>query len=298
MWQQLQTLYNSPELTLYAIPFFLLCLALEMYVAWREHLDVYQTRDSVASITMGIGSIFITFITKSAAFLVFMYLYNYRLLDIPITFGAWVLLLFADDFSFYWHHRLSHEIRVLWAAHVNHHSSEKYNLTTAVRQSWTEGIYKFAFWLWLPLLGFHPLFIFMQMSISLIYQFWVHTELIKKLPTVVELFFNTPSHHRVHHGSNTRYLDSNYAGIFIIWDRLFGTFVPEDPAEPVVYGITTNIHTFNPLRIATHEFGAIARDIRKAGSWRQALNYLIKPPGWSADGSTQTAKESQKQQTK
>lgn len=294
MWQQLQELYSSPDPALYAIPFFLLCIALELYVARREHLAIYQTPDSVASITMGIGSIITTLITKSAAFFVFIYLYNnYRLFDIPVAWWSWVLLLFADDFSFYWHHRLSHEVRLLWAAHVNHHSSEKYNLSTALRQSWTEEIYKFAFWLWLPLLGFHPLFIFMQMSISLIYQFWIHTQVIKRLPNAIELVFNTPSHHRVHHASNVCYLDRNYAGILIIWDRFFGTFAPENPAEPVIYGITTNIHTFNPLHIASHEFVAIAHDLAKAKSWQQRINHLLKPPGWSADGSTQTAKQMQ-----
>ena len=166
-------------------------------------------------------------------------------------------------------------MRLLWAAHVNHHSSEKYNLSTALRQSWTEEIYKFAFWLWLPVLGFHPLFIFMQMSISLIYQFWIHTQIIKRLPNAVELVFNTPSHHRVHHASNVCYLDRNYAGILIIWDRFFGTFAPENPAEPVSYGIT------------------IAHGLAEAKSWRQRINHLLKPPGWSADGSTQTAKQMQ-----
>lgn len=294
MWQQLQDLYNSPDPALYAIPFFSLCILIELYLAKREHLAIYQAKDSAASISMGIGAAFITVVTKSIAFLVFMYLYNnYRLLDIPVAFSTWIILLFADDFSFYWHHRLSHEVRVLWAAHVNHHSSEQYNLSTAIRQSWAEGIYKFAFWLWLPILGFHPLFIFMQMSISLIYQFWIHTQLIHKLPNFIEAIFNTPSHHRVHHAANVKYLDRNYAGIFIIWDKLYGTFAPEDPAEPVKYGITTNIHTFNPLRIASHEFVAIAHDVAKTKSWKQRLNYLLKPPGWSADGSTKTAKQMQ-----
>jgi sterol desaturase/sphingolipid hydroxylase (fatty acid hydroxylase superfamily) len=151
---------------------------------------------------------------------------------------VWILILFADDFTFYWHHRLSHEIRVLWAAHVNHHSSTTMNLATALRQSWAEQLYKYFWWLWLPVVGFPPLMILMMMSISLIYQYWVHTELIRKMPKWFEFLFNTPSHHRVHHASNVRYLDQNHAGILIIWDRLFGTFAEERDDEKPVYGIT------------------------------------------------------------
>jgi sterol desaturase/sphingolipid hydroxylase (fatty acid hydroxylase superfamily) len=196
-----------------------------------------------------------------------------------------------DDFTFYWHHRLSHEFRILWAAHVNHHSSEQYNLSTALRQCWTEILYKYIFFLWLPFLGFHPMMVLTQISINLIFQFWVHTKLIKKLPPFIEFLFNTPSHHRVHHASNVRYLDRNHAGTLIIWDRIFGTFAEEKDEEPVVYGITTNIDTYNPLKIATHEYASLWRDIREAPRFSDKLKYIFYAPGWSQNGKTLTARQ-------
>jgi sterol desaturase/sphingolipid hydroxylase (fatty acid hydroxylase superfamily) len=141
----------------------------------------------------------------------------------------------------------------------------------------------------LALLGYPPAMILTAEAISLIYQFWIHTELVKKLPRPIEWLFNTPSHHRVHHGKNVAYLDRNHGGVLIVWDRLFGTFAPEDAAEPVRYGITHDLTTFNPLRIASHEFVSIARDVRNAPSVRAVLGYLFAPPGWSADGSSLTA---------
>ncbi len=297
MLESLQPLFEHFDPIQYAIPFFLVTFILEYWILTHQKHETYDVKDGAASVTMGIGSIFTTLAAKSVAYLVFMYIYdNYRLFDLsPSTWWFWVLLVLGDDFSFYWHHRLSHEVRILWAAHVNHHSSQQYNLATALRQSWTEEIYKFAFWVWLPLLGFHPLMIFVQMSFSLIYQYWIHTTLIHRLPRPIEFIFNTPSHHRVHHASNVRYLDKNYAGILIIWDRLFGTFAPELDKEPVIYGITTNIHTYNPLKIASHEFIALFKDFHKARTWRDAFNYLVQPPGWSPDGSTKTAKVLQRE---
>ena len=194
-------------------------------------------------------------------------------------------MIFLDDFSYYWFHRTSHENRFFWASHVVHHSSKHYNLSTALRQTWTGGFYSFIFWLWLPLIGFHPGMIIFQMSISLLYQFWIHTELIQKMPKWVEFFFNTPSHHRVHHGSNPIYLDRNHAGILIIWDKLFGTFQPELESEKVKYGLVVNIKTYNPIVIAFNEWGALFKDlIIKNVSLRNRIKYLYKPPGWKHDG--------------
>jgi sterol desaturase/sphingolipid hydroxylase (fatty acid hydroxylase superfamily) len=206
-----------------------------------------------------------------------------------------VLILFADDFSFYWHHRLSHEVRVLWAAHVNHHSSQNYNLATALRQSWVEQLYKYFFWLWMPLLGFHPLMMLMMMSFSLIYQYWTHTEIIRRFPGWYEFFFNTPSHHRVHHATNVRYLDRNHGGILIIWDRLFDTFAEELDAEKPVYGITKNIHTYNLVKIAFHEYQDLLHDIRTAPTFMDKVKHIFMPPGWSPTGPDQRAKTLRRQ---
>jgi sterol desaturase/sphingolipid hydroxylase (fatty acid hydroxylase superfamily) len=206
-----------------------------------------------------------------------------------------VLCFFAEDLTFYIHHRASHEVRILWAAHVNHHSSQKINLGTALRQSWTEILYKYFWWTWLPLLGFEPLMIMIMMSVSLIFQFLQHTEAVRKLPKPIEFIFNTPSHHRVHHASNIRYLDQNHAGVLIIWDRLFGTFAEEDEQEAPVYGITKNIESFNPLIIASHGFTELWQDVRRAPDWGSKLKYIFMPPGWSHDGPDLRARTLRKQ---
>lgn len=283
------------ELVNYAIPFFILLLVIEIFISHRLNKEVYQWKDASASLTMGIVSAGINFFMKGIAFGVYSILYEYRLFEIGWAWWAWVLIFIADDFTFYWHHRLSHEVRILWAAHVNHHSSQYYTLATALRQSWAELFYKYIWWLWLPLMGFHPIMILMMMSVSLIYQFWPHTEFIHKLPAWFEYIFNTPSHHRVHHASNVRYLDRNHGGILIIWDRLFGTFSAEVDSEKPIYGITTNIDTYNPFKIATHEFLAIWQDVKSAKGWGNKIKYIFYPPGWSADGKDQTANTLRKQ---
>ncbi|MDX2002252.1 MAG: sterol desaturase family protein [Chitinophagales bacterium] len=289
---------------LYAIPLFLIAIFLELAIDFYQKRKIYHdAKDSLASITMGIGSLIIGVGVKAFYFLIYFWLYNnLNVFGSPeaasATLGpdkwyAWVLLFFLDDFSFYWHHRLSHEVRILWAAHVNHHSSVNLNFAVALRQSWAEIFYKYIFWLWLPILGFHPVMILTMMSISLVYQFLQHTTLVKKLGPL-EWFFNTPSHHRVHHASNIKYLDRNHAGILIIWDRLFGTFQEEDEEAPQ-YGITVNIHTYNPIKIASHEFVAIWQDVKSAKNWKDKLKYIFYPPGWSPEGPNRTAKYLQKQ---
>ncbi|MDQ2700534.1 MAG: sterol desaturase family protein, partial [Actinomycetota bacterium] len=197
----------------------------------------------------------------------------------PGDWWVWVLLFFADDLAYYCYHRSHHRVRIFWATHVVHHSSEHYNFSTALRQDWSPFTATF---FWLPLaLFFEPWMIFLAMSWSLLYQFTLHTEAIDRLPRPVEFIFNTPSHHRVHHGSQEQYLDRNYAGILIIWDRMFGTFEPE--GERVRYGLTTNINTFNPVKVAYGEFANIWRDVRGAENWRHRLNFAFRGPGWKPD---------------
>jgi len=274
-----------PNLIHYAIPFFIITLIIEVYIDAKKRANFYETKDTITSITMGlIGNVFIGLITKALVFTIFYYMYsNFRFFTIPFAWWAWVIILFLDDFSYYWFHRTSHKSRFFWASHVVHHSSQHYNLSTALRQTWTGGFYGFIFWIWLPLLGFHPVMILAQMSISLVYQYWIHTELIKKMPNWFEAIFNTPSHHRVHHATNPQYLDRNHAGIFIIWDKLFGTFEPE--VEKPIYGLVTNINTFNPIYVAFHEWIALYKDVFISKvSIRDRINYLIKPPGWKHDG--------------
>ncbi|AUD01580.1 sterol desaturase family protein [Spirosoma pollinicola] len=284
------------DLIQYAIPGFILLLVAEVIVTAIQHKDYYDTKDTVSSLSMGIGNVIVGFVGKAIVFGALSLVYQFRLFTIDMTqWWAWAILFFADDFSYYWFHRISHSSRYFWASHVVHHSSMKYNLGTALRQTWTGNISGgFIFWLWLPLIGFSPVAVMTMQSISLLYQFWIHTEHINKFPAPIEYIFNTPSHHRVHHGSDLAYLDTNHAGILIIWDRMFGTFTLEK--ERPTYGLTTNINSHNPVRIAFHEWVSIGQDIRRAPSVRAALGYIFGPPGWSHDGSRKTTKQLREKQ--
>ena len=260
----------SQYLLLLAIPGFVALLLVELFVVrGRQAVVGYERRDTAASLAMGAGNVVIGGIAATATLLVWFAAYQHRIFDIPLgAWWGWVLLLFAEDFCYYWFHRFSHRTRFGWAAHVNHHSSQHYNLSTALRQSWTTPFYGFVFWIPLAFIGFHPLAIVVAHSVNLIYQFWIHTETIDRLGPL-EWVLNTPSHHRVHHGTNPQYIDKNYGGIFIIWDRLFGSFEPE--GERVTYGLTKNITSFNPIVIAFHAWRDLLRDMWQApGTW-QAL---------------------------
>ena len=276
----------------FAIPIFLLSMLVEWYIGKKENPELYQTKDMLVSISMGIFSGIVEFFPKVLAFLAFFYLHEISPLKNTIDrqWWAWIILFFFDDFAYYWFHRLNHEVRLFWAGHVPHHSSVKYNYGTALRQGVGERIHKFIFWLWIPLLGFDALMIFMMMGLNLVYQFFVHTDLVYKLPLWFERIFNTPSHHRVHHASNTRYLDRNHAGVLIIWDKIFGTFSEETEKEKPVYGLTTNIETYNPFQVATHEYSAIIKDVLRAKSWKDKFKYIFYAPGWSHDGKDLRAK--------
>ncbi len=198
--------------------------------------------------------------------------------DLGTGKAAVAVAILGWDFLYYWNHRLSHESRWLWAVHVAHHSSERYNLSTALRQPVAEGVTLTVPFGVLGLLGVRPALIEHARGINLIYQFWIHTETIRRLGRL-EKVLNTPSHHRVHHGSNRQYLDRNHGSILILWDRLFGTFEEED--ERVVYGLTRNIDTYNPLRIASHEWRDIARDVADADTWSDRFSFLLRGPGWA-----------------
>jgi sterol desaturase/sphingolipid hydroxylase (fatty acid hydroxylase superfamily) len=275
-----------------AIPLFVLTIVGEILLRrFKKVKAAYEAKDTATSLLMGLGSNVAGLLTGAAIVAVVIWVWQHRLFDIPMTaWWAWVAIFFIEDLTYYWFHRLSHERRFWWASHVNHHSSQHYNLATALRQTWTGGVAG-TWLLWLPmaLIGFPPAMIAIQKGISLVYQYWIHTEAIGKMPRWFEAVFNTPSHHRVHHARNPRYLDANYAGILIIWDRLFGTFIPEDAAEPPRYGLVKNLGDFNILRVAFHEWIGIGRDLAGSRSPREVLGYLFGPPGWSPDGSRETS---------
>ncbi|MDP1632115.1 MAG: sterol desaturase family protein [Caulobacter sp.] len=275
-----------------AIPVFVVTILLEIILARLGKVRaVYEVKDTATSLGMGLGSSIAGAITGGVIFAASLWVYKYHLFDIPMTaWWAWVAVFFLEDLTYYWFHRLSHERRFWWASHVNHHTSQHYNLATALRQTWTGGLAG-TWLLWLPLvfLGFPPAMVVIQKGISLVYQYWIHTEAVRRMPRWFEAVFNTPSHHRVHHARNPRYLDANYAGILIIWDRMFGSYIPEDDAEACRYGIVHNLGDFNIFRVAFHEWMAIGKDLAGSRSIREVIGYLFGPPGWSPDGSRDTS---------
>ncbi len=281
-----------PDPTQLAVPFFIAAILIEfLWIAIKGRGGRYETRDAVTSLVMGAGSVASGILLGFIAYGFFMFLWALTPFDLGSS--AWVILLcfVLDDLRYYWVHRFGHRIRWVWASHVNHHSSQHYNLTTALRQTWT-GTFTFMMIVRAPLilLGFHPGIVLFVGGLNLIYQFWIHTEAIGRMPHWFEAVMNTPSHHRVHHGRNPRYLDANYAGVFIIWDKLFGTFVPELNSEKPDYGLVQNIGTFNPLRVAFHEWVGLIRDVAQPGlTLKQRVLYAFGPPGYSHDGSRDTS---------
>lgn len=287
-FQQLQ----NDQLIWYALPVFFLAMLVEYSIGQYQHRRLYQGKDFATSMAIGILTIAVELLPKALAFIAFWQIHQISPLRdyIGRQWWAWLLLFFLDDLTYYWFHRLNHQIRILWAGHVTHHSSQFLNLGTALRQGVGERLHKYLFWAPLALLGFDPLMIFMMISVSLFYQFWVHTQVVSKLPRWFEAVMNTPSHHRVHHASNVEYLDCNHAGVLIVWDKLFGTFSPETMENSPVYGLTTNIETYDVARVATHEYAAIWRDVARASRWSDKLRYIFWAPGWSHDGQDKRAK--------
>lgn len=272
-----------------AVPGFVLLVLLEMVWAWRKSPNSYEPRDTLTSLAMGLGSTVAGLLTAGLVGGAFLAVYEHRLFEIGWVWWAWIACFVLDDLAYYWFHRTAHRVRWFWASHVNHHSSQHYNLSTALRQTWT-GTIAFGFIFRLPLLlvGFPPAMILFCAGLNLIYQFWFHTEAVDKCPRWFEAVFNTPSHHRVHHATNPLYLDRNYAGVFIVWDRIFGTFQPELADQRPHYGIVKQLGSFNLLWVAFHEWIGIARDVWNA-PWGSKLGYLWRPPGWSHDASRDTS---------
>ena len=279
-----------PDPVNWAIPVFILLIVIEMLVArWRGR-HRYDPQDTLTSLGLGLGSTVAGVLTAGAVLAMAVWLWDRRLIDIPFAWWSWALCFVLDDLAYYVFHRSAHRVRWFWASHVIHHSSQHYNLSTALRQTWTGFISaSFLFRLPLFLIGFPPEMVLFCGGINLIYQFWIHTEVIGRCPRWFEAVMNTPSHHRVHHATNARYLDRNYAGVFIIWDRLFGTFTPERDDEKPRYGIVKNLGSYNLLWAAFHEWVGIARDLWHAPGIVNKWRYLTRPPGWSHDGSRESS---------
>ncbi len=240
----------------------------------------YEKRDTAASLGMLVGNIAIGFGTASALSKFDKFLFRHRVSNIGSHKGALVSAMVLWDFLYYWDHRWMHRIRLMWANHVSHHSGQRYNLSTALRQPWS-GAMTAPIFAPLPLLGFKTNTTLKAAQLNLLYQYWVHTEAIDKLSPRAEQVLNTPSHHRVHHGANKQYIDKNYGGILIIWDKLFGTFEPE--VRRLKYGLTKNIDTYNPIKIAYGEFVDLYRDVTASNGLRNKIGFVVRPPGWRPD---------------
>ncbi|TXC66950.1 sterol desaturase family protein [Piscinibacter aquaticus] len=272
---------TGPQVIVLATPVFLALIALEYAVGRIRQRDTYRLADALSSIGLGIMSqltgLFVTLLTVGIYTAVFEHLAIWRL---PAdSLAVWVGALIAYDFLYYWHHRAGHRIALFWASHVVHHQSEDYNLSTALRQTSGGWVAGWIFYLPMALAGVPPLVFAVVALIDLLYQYWVHTQQIGRLGWF-DRWFCSPSNHRAHHAVNDRYLDRNYGGILIVWDRLFGTFVEEDDAEPCVYGTRSPLRSWNPLVANLQVYAELAKDSWRASGWADRLRVWLKPPGW------------------
>jgi sterol desaturase/sphingolipid hydroxylase (fatty acid hydroxylase superfamily) len=274
----------------YAIPVFMVTIALEAWLAHRQRIATYDVADAITSLHFGVLSQVSAVFVRALSFGAYVFVFEQlRWFTLPVdSVWVWLGALIAYDFIYYWVHRFGHETHLMWAAHEVHHSSEYFNLSTALRQTSTGAFASFPFYLPMALLGVPPLVFGTVALIDLLYQYWVHTELVRKLGWADRVFV-TPSNHRVHHGQNDYCIDRNYGGILILWDRIFGTFVEERDEEPVVYGIRKPLASYNPLWGNLHTYRDLGRRMMASGSPWAALRALVSPPtaGASHAGASQ-----------
>lgn len=271
---------NLPNIIAYAAPVMISLVLLEWIISFYKKKDLYNAKDTLAATTIGIGNVIISASIKVVTFGIILFFYNLVPWSIPPTWWSFILCLIWIDFWRYVAHRVAHENRFWWATHVTHHSSEKYNWSVSFRLGWTQHI-KIIFFVPVALTGFDPVTFLICHQIEVLYQFWIHTEYIRKLPKPIEFIFTTPSHHRVHHARNKRYIDKNYGSTFIIWDRMFGTFQPED--EQAEYGITKPVKSYNPVYLCFHEWIDLIKDLRKCKTWKEAYWVAFSSPTKQAE---------------
>ncbi|MBX2843276.1 MAG: sterol desaturase family protein [Flammeovirgaceae bacterium] len=261
-----------------SIPVYFILISFELIYTLLKRADYYRFSDAVTNISCGVGDQLIGVFAKVFTIGIYQFIYeNFRVFDIENTILSFVIVFILADFLYYWSHRLSHEVNFLWAGHVVHHQSEEYNLSVALRQSWFHKFFTFAFYLPLAFMGFDTIAFIWANGLNLLYQFWIHTEMVGKMG-FLENFMNTPSHHRVHHGRNPEYIDRNHAGVFIIWDKIFGTFEPEKITP--VYGITTPVNSWNPVWVNVMPWTRISNEIKMMKSFKDKIKVIYKPPGW------------------
>jgi sterol desaturase/sphingolipid hydroxylase (fatty acid hydroxylase superfamily) len=301
MMEKIFELFREGGLVMATAPVCVILILVEMYLSNRIERPAYTLKDTFTNVYLTLCQMLVDVITRRIpTYLALMWVLKHQVYHIENKVWYWIWLFIIQDFCFYWIHRLEHSSRFFWAVHVTHHSSEHFNLSTGFRSSVLEPIYRFVFFLPIPLLGFDAKDLFLVFSITQIYGIGVHTELIKKV-WGLEWLFVTPSHHRVHHASNVRYLDKNIGMLLIIWDKIFGTFEPERDDEPIQYGLTSPTDRDGWLKVIFHEFIAIYEDAfvkHRSQPWKVRWMYIFGPPGWSHDGSTLTSKQLQAKMSK
>jgi len=273
----------NPNPIVLSIPIFFILIGIEVLVERFTHQKLYRLQDAIANLSCGITSELSGLFLKILAIGVYQFLFeNFALFTLDRSqWWYWIALILLVDFAYYWAHRMSHEINLFWGGHVVHHQSEEYNLSVALRQSSLQVIWTFGFSLPIAFLGFQTIDFALISAFNTLYQFWIHTETINKLPRWFEFIFNTPSHHRVHHGRDPKYIDKNHAGSLIIWDRMFGTFQPEE--ERPTYGITKPLNSWNPIFANLSHYVAMKEDLKIIPKWSDRIKYLFMKPGWLPD---------------
>jgi alkylglycerol monooxygenase len=266
------------NIMLFAIPVFFLLIGLEVLIQRLKKTELYRFNDAITNINCGVQQQVVGVLFRTILLSGYFWVYEHRIWTIPDTWWSFVLVFIGVDFFYYWFHRLTHEVSVLWGTHIVHHQSEEYNLSVALRQSAIQAFASNFFYLPLALAGFSPTSFLLMATFQTLYQFWIHTRTIGKLHPAFEFVFNTPSHHRVHHGSNPKYLDRNHGGTLIIFDRLFGTFQEEE--EEPVYGVTVPLRSWNPLWAQVDYYVWLGERLKAAPSWGDRARMLWRKPGW------------------
>ncbi len=267
---------DAPNIIVWAAPVMFFFVLLEWVISRYQNRQLYDKKETIGSIFVGVGNVIINLLLKLTLFYMIVWIYNMIPWRMALNWWTFLPCYIIFDFCSYWAHRISHQQRFWWATHVVHHSGEHYNLTVSFRLSWVQHL-KLIFFLPVALMGFHPIIFFVVNQIAVLFQFWVHTEYIPKLHPAIEYILATPSNHRVHHGSQEKYINKNYGATFIIWDRMFGTYQEEE--EQVIYGITTNIENkANPIIINFHEYVDMWKDVKGAKGFKRKIFFLFGDP--------------------
>lgn len=282
--------FREALLLIITTPIYIIVIGAEILFSYIHNKQYYTTKGTLANIYLSALNFSLDIFLRGLCLLILDFFFRFRFIEIQNQILYWSVLLIAQDFMFYWLHRVDHYCRLFWAVHVTHHSSEEFNLTVGFRSSVFQPVYRFIYFIPLALFGFKGVDIMFIYAATQIYGILIHTKAIGNLG-FFEWFMSTPSHHRVHHASNVKYLDKNLGMVFIIWDRMFGTFIKEDKSEAVVYGLTENINTHHPVKMVFHEWINILKDLKKPSSLKAKFMYIFGPPGWSHDGSKRTSRQ-------